>query len=164
VRHSGSAWSQKLGQGSSSEEVVVGERVIVRQDRDFIMEILAVDPHDPQSDEFVEVYHVHQLTPYGMLMVSLGACTAIVLHTYAQHHDIDLDEVELRLTYDRIFAEDCAECEMIERYKEHIDEEISLVGDLTDHDRDRLYAVSRHCSIHKILSHGMEVDSYLEEA
>jgi putative redox protein len=142
----------------------MGERVIVRQDSDFMTEILAVDPHDPDSDAFVEVYHVHQLTPYGMLMASLGSCTAIVLHTYAQHHGIDLDEVELRLDYDRIFAEDCAECEMIEDYKEHIDEEISFVGDLTDRDRKRLYAVARHCPIHKILTHGMEVESTLEGA
>jgi putative redox protein len=140
----------------------MGERVIVRQYSDFVTEILAVDPHDPDSDDFVEVHHVHQLTPYGMLMSSLASCTAIVLHTYAQHHGIVLDGVELRLSYDRIFAEDCAECEMIEGYKEHIDEEISFVGDLTDRDRNRLYAVSRHCPIHKILLDGMEVESYLE--
>jgi putative redox protein len=140
----------------------MGERVIVRQDSDFMMEILAVDPHDPQAEEFVEVHHVHQLTPYGMLMASLGACTTIVLHTYAQHHDIALDEVEVRLNYDRIFAEDCAECEMIGEYKEHIDEAISLIGDLADRDTDRLYAVSRHCSIHKILTHGMEIEARLE--
>jgi putative redox protein len=141
----------------------MGERVIVRQYSDFVTEILAVDPHDPQSDEFVEVQYVHQLTPYGMLMASLASCTAIILHTYAQHHGIVLDAVELRLNYDRIFAEDCAECEMIEEYKEHIDEAISLVGDLSDRDRNRLYAVSRHCPIHKILTNGMEVESYLEE-
>jgi uncharacterized OsmC-like protein len=141
----------------------MGERVIVRQYSDFLTEILAVDPHDPESDEFVEVQHVHQLTPYGMLMVSLASCTAIIINTYAQHHGIVLDAVELRLNYDRIFAEDCAECEMIDEYKEHIDEELAFVGDLTDQDRSRLYAVSRHCPIHKILTHGMEVESYLEE-
>jgi putative redox protein len=140
----------------------MGERVIVRQYSDFVTEILAVDPHDPESDEFQEVHHVHQLTPYGMLMASLASCTAIILNTYAQHHGIVLDAVELRLDYDRIFAEDCAECEMIEAYKEHIDEAISLVGDLTDGDRKRLYAVSKHCPIHKILTDGMEVESYLE--
>lgn len=142
----------------------MGERVTVRQYSDFVTEILAVDPHDPQSDEFLEVQDVHQLTPYGMLMASLATCTAIILHTYAQHHGIVLDAVELRLEYDRLFAEDCAECEMTEAYREHIDEAISLVGDLTDGDRSRLYAVSRHCPIHKILSDGMEVQSYLEEA
>jgi putative redox protein len=141
----------------------MGERVIVRQYSDFVTEVLAVDPHEHESDEFVEVHHIHQLTPYGMLMTSLATCTAIILNTYAQHHGIMLDAVELRLEYDRIFAEDCADCEMIEEYREHIDEAISFVGDLTEGDRKRLYAVSRHCPIHKILTHGMEVESYLGE-
>ena len=142
----------------------MGEHIVVRQDREFITTILAADPHKPDSEELHEVHHIHELTPYGMLMVSLASCTGIVLHTYAQHHGIDLQEVSFDLQYDRIFAEDCVECEDIDGYKERIDEAISLNGDLTDRDRDRLYAVSHHCPIHKILTDGMEVDSYLEEA
>ena len=141
----------------------MGERVVVRQDRNFVTDILAADPHEPTSDELQEVHHLHELTPYGMLMTSLASCTGIVLHTYAQHHGIELDEVSFDLQYDRIFAEDCADCQDIDTYKEHIDEAISLSGDLSDRDRDRLYAVSHHCPIHKILTDGMEVDSYLAE-
>ena len=141
----------------------MGERVVVRQDRNFVTDILAADPHEPDSDELQEVHHLHELTPYGMLMTSLASCTGIVLHTYAQHHGIELDEVSFDLHYDRIFAEDCADCQDIDTYREHIDQAISLSGDLSDRERDRLYAVSRHCPIHKILADGMEVDSYLAE-
>lgn len=140
----------------------MGERVVVRQDREFVTAIMAADPHEPGSEELHEVHHIHELTPYGMLMTSLASCTGIVLHTYAQHHGIDLHDVSFDLHYDRIFAEDCAECEGIETYREHIDEAITLSGDLTDRDRNRLYAVSHHCPIHKILTDGMEVDSYLD--
>ena len=52
---------------------------------------------------------------------------------------------------------------MLFRSREQIDEAISLSGDLTDRDRDRLYAVSHHCPIHKMLTDGMEVDSYLSD-
>ena len=141
----------------------MGERVIVSQNRDFITSIRAEDPHAPESGELHEVHHVHELTPYGMLMASLGSCTGIVLHTYAQHHDIDLEEISFDLTYDRIFAEDCADCQDIDTYKEQIEEAISLTGNLSDRERDRLYAVSHHCPIHKILTDGMEVNSYLDE-
>ncbi len=139
----------------------MGERVIVRQDHRFVTTVLAADPHEPESEELDEVHHIHELTPYGMMMASLGSCTGIVLHTYAQHHGIDLQEVTFDLRYDRIFAEDCADCEDIETYKEHIEEEIALSGDLSDRDRQRLYAVSHHCPIDKILREGMEVESYL---
>jgi len=142
----------------------MGEHVVVRQDRDFVTDILAADPHATESEELHEVHEVHELTPYGMLMTSLASCTGIVLHTYAQHHGIDLQEVSFDLHYDRIFADDCADCEDIETYREHIDEAISLSGDLTDRERDRLYAVSHHCPIYKILTGGMEVDSHLTDA
>jgi putative redox protein len=139
----------------------MGERIIVRQDSDFITEILAADPHNPESDEFEAVEHVHQLTPYGMLMASLGSCTGLVLHTYAQHHDIALDEVEMHVSYDRIFAEDCEQCDSIEEYMEHFEMDINPIGDLTDQDRHRLNVVSKHCPIHKIISHGADVESHL---
>jgi len=132
---------------------------------------------------FIRVRH---LTPYGMLLVGLGSCTAIVLHTYAQHHSVDLRDVELRLQYDRVFAEDadkkhpCEDCEGIHEYKEQadkkhpIEEEIVLTGELTPEERKRLFLVSRHCPIHKMLTdavhppdafhppHGVEVKSRLE--
>lgn len=141
----------------------MGERIIVRQNSDFITEILALDPHDPDADEFEIVEQAHQLTPYGMLMASLGSCTGIVLHTYAQYHDLPLEEVELRLNYNRIFADDCEECEQIGEYTEHIAEEIELIGDLTQQDKERLYRVSLQCPIHKIIKHGTDVKSHLAE-
>lgn len=141
----------------------MGERVVVRQDRNFITQVLAVDPHEPESEELQQVDHIHQLTPYGMLLTSLGSCTAIVLHTYAQHHNIDLAQVAIELQYNRVFAEDCADCDEIDVYREHIEQEVSVTGDLTERDRERLDAISRHCSIHKIMAHGVEVDTRLAE-
>lgn len=141
----------------------MGEKVIVRQNSRFETEIQALDSHDPDAHHFYPVGDVRQLTPYGMLLAGLGSCTAIVLHTYAQHHSVDLREVELRLQYDRVFADDCKDCEGIEEYKEQIAEEIALTGDLTPQDRKRLLAVSKHCPIHKMLTGGIEVQSRLTE-
>jgi uncharacterized OsmC-like protein len=139
------------------------ESVIVRQNSSFEIEILAQDAHNPQDDHFYSVDAVHHLTPYGMLLSGLGSCTAIVLHTYAQHHNVDLHEVELRLTYDRVFADDCVDCEDIHEYREQIDEQIVLTGDLTAQERKKLFSVSRHCPIHKMLTQGIEVRSHLED-
>ncbi len=139
----------------------MGERVVVRQDRNFITRISAGNPHEPESGILEEVDHIHELTPYGMLLASLGSCTGIVIHTFAQYHGIDLDEVTFHLEYDRIFAEDCVDCQDIETYKERIEEQISLSGHLTEGERHKLFAVSKHCPIHKILIDGMELNSYL---
>jgi len=140
----------------------MGERVIVRMNSRFEAEILAVDPHLPDSDQLHPVEGILQLTPYGMLLASLGACTAIVLHTYAQNHDVDLAEVELHLQYARVFSEDCEQCEEVDQYTEQIAERIMLSGELTPQERHRLFLVSRHCPIHRMLSQGIEVTSRLE--
>ena len=141
----------------------MAERVIVRQNSAFETEFLALDPHDPDAHDFHPVEHIHQLTPYGMLLAGLAGCTAIVLHTYAQHHGVDLQEVELHVQYDRVFADDCENCEGIEEYREQIEEQIVLTGDLTPEERRRLLIISRQCPIHKMLSHGIEVNSRLAE-
>ena len=139
----------------------MGEQVIVRQNSRFETEILALDPHNPDAHQFHPVEDVRHLTPYGMLLAGLGSGTAIVLHTYAQHHGLDLREVELRLQYDRVFADDCKDCEGIEEYREQIEAEIVLNGELAPKERKRLLRVSRHCPIHKILKQGIEVQSRL---
>lgn len=139
----------------------MAERVIVRQDREFWTTFEASDPDDPDGAEVQAVHAIGELTPYHMLLASLGSCTAIILNTYAQHHGLDLQSVELRLSYDRYFPEDCERCEEIDQYEERIDEELALAGDLTPQERQRLYAVSKHCPIHKMIGQGIEVRSRL---
>jgi putative redox protein len=138
------------------------ESIVVRQNNAFETQFLAPPP-EGEPEHLHPVADIYQLTPYGMLLAGLGACTAIVLHTYAQYHGLALREVELRLTYDRVFAEDCKDCERVEAYTEQIEEEIVLTGDLTPEERKRLFAVSRQCPIHRMLVHGVEVRSRLVE-
>jgi putative redox protein len=139
----------------------MAEHVIVWQNRKFEIEFRAQDPHAPESDESQPVVHIHELTPYTLLLASLGACTTIVLHTYAQNHDVALQEVESRLRYERVFRHDCENCEAIERYEEQIDQELALRGDLTDEERKKLFHISKQCSVHKMLQAGIEIHSQL---
>jgi putative redox protein len=141
----------------------MGESVTVRQNNQFETEVLARDPYNPDDQEFYPVGDFYQLTPYGMLLAGLGSCTAIVMHTYAQYHAVPLSEAELRLEYDRVFADDCKECEGIEEYKEQITMDIAVFGELTSADRHKLFVISKHCPIHKMLAHGIEVQSRLIE-
>lgn len=142
---------------------MAGERVVVRQDRTFETEFLAFDPRGSPAAEAHSVVGLQELTPYGMLLASLGACTAIVLHTHAQHHDLSLDRVELRLRYDRVFAKDCEDCEKTKQYEDAVDMEIALEGNLDSQDRERLLLVSQHCPIHKMLARGIPVRSRLAQ-
>jgi putative redox protein len=139
----------------------VAEKVIIRQNRHFETDILAQDHHDPDAEVFEPVAGVHQLTPYGMLLAGLGSCTTIVLHTYAQYHDVPLEEIEITLSYDRVFADDCKDCAETDEYTEQINEEINLIGNLTPADKKKLHVISKHCPIHQMLLQGIEVLSHL---
>jgi uncharacterized OsmC-like protein len=55
------------------------------------------------------------------------------------------------------------QCENIQEYREQIAVEITLSGNLTPEERKRLFMVSKHCPIHKMLQHGIEVELYLGE-
>jgi putative redox protein len=139
----------------------MSERVVLRQKINFETEIRAADPHDPESDDLQPVEQVFSLTPYGMLLVSLAGCTAVLLNTYAQNHNIGLTEVELRMEFSRVFADDCEQCEEVDEHGEVIEEEIVFRGDMTPAQRQKLLMISRHCPIHRMLHEGIEVHSRL---
>jgi putative redox protein len=139
----------------------MAEQVVVRQNREFEIEFRALDPHDSESRQMDPVTHIHELTPYTLLLASLGACTTILLNTYAQNHDVDLQAVETHLHYKRAFQHDCENCEDIERYEDQIHEELTLSGDLTSEEQNKLFHISKRCSVHKILEAGIEIQSQL---
>jgi len=142
----------------------MSERIIIRQDREFETTILAPDPRQPDSDDLVEAVHIYQLSPYGMMLSGLGSCTCIVLHTFSQHHGIDLESVEIRLRYDRDYKKDCTDCEATEKYDEVIQKEFVFSGNLSDQDREKLLRVARYCPIYKILKNGIHIESRLDES
>ncbi len=138
------------------------EHVIVTQKSNFEISFRSADPEGPKGAEPEEVYHIHELSPYGMMLASLGSCTTIVLHTYAHHHDVALDEVEISLRYERVFAQDCEDCEGIDRYEERIEEEMTFSGDLSQKARDRLFHIAKQCSIYKMFKQGIAIESRLK--
>jgi len=142
----------------------MAERMIVKQDRNFRTVFMVADPEDIHSDSFEPVESIHQLTPYGMLLGSLASCTALVLHTYAQNHDIDLNEVELHMYYQRVFREDCEDCEEDSKFTEEFEERILLVGDISAADRMKLLQVAHYCPVYKIIKGSMNIKTSLIEA
>ncbi len=136
----------------------MAEIVVLTMKNTFEAEFLAADTDSPDAEqrELKPVHAIYELTPYGMMLGSLGACTAILLHSYARNHGVDLQRVEIRASYDRVFAEDCERCEEIGEYTEQIEAQVGFAGDLTDAERNKLFLISKHCPIHKILHDGIE--------
>jgi len=116
---------------------------------------------DGSEAELVEVFQIHTMNPYSLMLAGLGTCTAIVLLTYAQNHQIPLDEVQIRLKYDRVLQEDCANCENIDEYTEAIEEWIEVTGALSDGQRQRLLAAAHFCPVYQQYTKGIPIETHL---
>jgi uncharacterized OsmC-like protein len=49
------------------------------------------------------VEQIHELPPYGLMLVSLGSCTAMVVNTFTKNNNFPLEEVGIQLKYERVF-------------------------------------------------------------
>ncbi|HZB90825.1 MAG TPA: OsmC family protein [Stellaceae bacterium] len=102
--------------------------------------------------------------PYELLLMSLGACTAMTLRLYARRKQWPLERVAVRLTHARIHAEDCAECETRSGFVDRIEREIELAGPLDAAQRARLMAIAEMCPVHRTLTSEISIQSRLADA
>jgi uncharacterized OsmC-like protein len=116
---------------------------------------------DLQCDELRPVEQINTLTPNGMLLASLGSCTATALLTYAKDHNLDLQVVELRLQCGQLDTQRCADRKRSGKGTEQIEAEIVLYGRLLSEEHDRLLEIAHQCSVHRFLKDGMTVRSRL---
>lgn len=141
----------------------MSEKIRLTQNQDYEVEFLAADPHQPDAEELAAVHGLHEITPYTMMLFSLAGCTAQVALGYAAHHEIDLEEVEIELAYQRDYQEDCENCEEIEKYQEEIEGEILFKGELSENQRQKLLQIARQCPIEKMYEHGIPIQITLPE-
>lgn len=90
-------------------------------------------------------------SPYGLLLSSLGACTGITLKMYANRKNWELEEVLIHLSHDKIYAEDCRECETETGKIDKIERKIKLKGKLDDKQKQRLMEIADRCPVHRTL-------------
>lgn len=98
-------------------------------------------------------------SPYDYLLAALGSCTTMTLRMYADLKGIALARAEVRLSHDKIHAQDCADCETKDGKLDRITREIRLEGDLSAEDRDRLMAVADKCPVHRTLHSEIVVET-----
>jgi putative redox protein len=99
--------------------------------------------------------------PYELLLSALGACTAITVRLYAQRKGWQLDGVEVRLSHERIHADDCAECETRDGFVHRITKSLALYGPLDAEQRERLADIAKRCPVQQTLTHEIVVRQHL---
>jgi putative redox protein len=133
--------------------------VVVRETRrgTFQQEII-VGSHHLLADEPANVGGLDSGPgPYALLLTALGACTSMTLRLYAERKKLPLTRTTVRLRHSRIYATDCAECEIKEGMLDRIERVITLEGDLSVDDRKRLLEIADKCPVHRTLTSEIDI-------
>lgn len=125
--------------------------VVVNSERKSLLQTIRIGQHRLQSDEPADWGNDEGPNPYELLLAALGACTSITLRMYADRKQWPLKGIQVRLNHSRSYAEDCVACDTQEGTVDQIDAEISLIGDLSDSQRQRLMEIADHCPVHRTL-------------
>jgi putative redox protein len=167
------AWASRyLGLGEhgfersygTAPEVADGEVLVTELDTQFLRGLFTPS-HQAMSDEPRSMGGRNLgPSPYDLLLMALGACTSMTLRMYANHKQLDLDDVEVRLRHERVHAEDCeADCNEGERRIERITRQLELTGHLTDAQRQRLLQIADRCPVHRTLEGHLDIQTRLAD-
>lgn len=102
--------------------------------------------------------------PYEYVLMGLGACTSMTIRMYAERKEIPLDRVRVILSHRKVHAKDCEDCETREGKIDEIVREITLEGQLTGEQRERLLEIANRCPVHRTLTSEIVVRSRLSSA
>ena len=99
--------------------------------------------------------------PYEHLLAALGACTSMTLRMYAGRKSLPLEHVQVELRHSRDYNKDCGNCDEKPTQIEVINRSVTLVGDLTAEQRERLLQIADRCPVHRTLHSELRVDTKL---
>ncbi len=154
------AWASRyLGLGKHGFEPSTGTAPKVRPGEVLVTEIdtnflrgLYTDRHQWLADEPREAGGTDLgPSPYDLLLLALGACTSMTLRMYAKRKGLSLDDIEVILSHERVYAQDRQGCEQQVGKIDRIVQRLNIHGDLNAIERSRLLAIAERCPVHRTL-------------
>lgn len=162
------AWASRYleAPAAAPAEASVANLVTVRETRaSKFQQDITVGRHHLTADEPVDAGGLDSGPgPYDLLLAALGACTAMTVRLYADGKKLPLDRVTVRLSHQKIYATDCAECETKEGKIDRIERAISFEGALDDAQRQRLIEIAEKCPVHRTLHSEVDIRTRLDGA
>src|SRR5687768_14393027 len=126
--------------------VVVRSRGYLTQEVRAGKHVLAAD--EPEEDGGADTGP----NPYELLLGALGACTSMTVQLYAKRKGWALEEVRVELAQDRLYGEDCANCEERDVRMDRIRKRLWLRGVLDETQRQRLWEIAERCPVNRTLT------------
>ncbi|MCB0019244.1 MAG: alpha/beta fold hydrolase [Anaerolineales bacterium] len=145
------AWALKYIETAPADTSWHDDRVAVRTADGYYTEVYA-QGHNLIADESIKSGGTDQgPDPYGFLLGGLGACTSITLRMYADRKGWPLESIVVRLSHEKIRAQDCEECETKEGRVDRITRDLILNGPLDEEQLARLVEIADRCPVHRTL-------------
>lgn len=130
----------------TTKEPIISARAQI--DRSHYKTLVTVDNHIVISDEPVTIGGTDTgASPQGLLLASLGSCTAITLRMYIDHKMWSVDQITVNLDLFNIDGDTLIELQL------------SFEGDLTDEQKKRLVQIAHSCPIHKMLTGNIMIET-----
>lgn len=164
------AWAERyVGDGTvlahGAEEEALG--VVVRETgQGKFQALVQAGPHRLLADEptSMEGGLGSGPSPYEYLSIALGACTSMTIRMYADFKKLPLDRVSVEVDHEKRHAESVSEAMEKEPPVDHFTRKVSLTGDLSDEQRQRILEIADRCPVHKTLERGAHIDTREEPA
>ncbi len=90
-------------------------------------------------------------SPYEFLSAGLASCTVMTLQMYARRKNWPLDDVVCHVNYTKEHMEDCEQCDDKSAKIDTFTREITLEGNLTSEQKEKLLQIADKCPVHKTL-------------
>jgi putative redox protein len=116
--------------------------------------LIADEPLDAGGDDA-------GLAPFDFLLAALGSCTSITLRMYAQRKGLALTHVSVALTHQKIDLANGSGVDRLDRLErlDHIERIITLEGELSVEQRQRLLEIANKCPMYRTLQSDIRIDS-----
>ncbi|NQV99030.1 MAG: OsmC family protein [Rhodospirillales bacterium] len=101
-------------------------------------------------------------SPYDLLLAALGACKSMTMRMYAERKGYKLERAEVRLRHDKVHAEDCQKCETKTGKVDQIRAEITITGDLSDDERQKIFEIAERCPVHRSITGEIIIEAELK--
>ena len=138
-----------------------GKLLVEERNHEFTQNVIS-DQHFWMADEPLEVGGANLgPDPYEHLLAALGSCTTMTLRMYANRKQWPVDDIKVELSHSRKHGDDCKQCDEEVSQIEVIDRVVTIKGQLSQAQLDRLLEIADRCPVHRTLHSELLVETRL---